>query len=84
MGVGKTVKIDKKWRILIPKEIRKYFKIGDEVMITLDKDGKVVIKKTKDWKRKIEEIKSIKLKGDKSKIRLDAAKVKDEFGGKKQ
>ena len=64
--------------------MRKYFEIGDEAIMTLDKDGKVVIEKTKDWKRKIGEIKSIKLRGDKSKIMLDAAKVKDKFGGKKQ
>ncbi len=82
VGAGKKVKIDKKWRIVIPREIRKNLNVGDEVTVSLDEKGRIIIEKANDWRKKLEEIKAIKLHGDKSKIRLDAAKLKGRYEGK--
>jgi len=80
--VGKIVKIDSKWRILIPKDFRDDFKPGEEVIIEKGGKGLLIIrKKPRNAKEILDKIKEIKLEGDPNRIFDDAAKVKDMYWG---
>jgi len=80
MGMGETVKVDDRGRILIPAEIRR--KIGNKVFSVemTDKDT-IVLRAVKDRGALADRIKSISLVGDPDRAYVDAAAVKDRYGG---
>lgn len=78
--MGETVNLDERGRILIPAEIRR--KIGNRVFSVemADKDT-IVLRAVKDKGALADRIKSIRLVGDPDRATVDAATVKDRYGG---
>ena len=81
--MGEIVEMDKRGRITIPAYIRKI--IGkDKFRIELINKNTIVLKAVKDKYRLIKTIEGIKLKGDEKRVKIDAATVKDAYGGVKK
>jgi len=59
MGVGRTIKIDKKWRIVLPKEVRQFFKVGDLLQVEIVKPGHILLKKASNPEEIIRESKKL-------------------------
>jgi DNA-binding transcriptional regulator/RsmH inhibitor MraZ len=82
VGVGETINIDEKGRIVIPAEIRKVIgrrKLNIEIA---DKDT-IILRATAERNDLAEKIKKLKLIGDKNRSRVDFSDVKDVYGGKR-
>ena len=78
MGVGKA-KIDSKWRIVLPANVREGFQPGDEVLVI--RQGQVIIiKKTVDSLRLFNEVKLL-IPDDKA--YSDVSEVKHYYGARK-
>jgi bifunctional DNA-binding transcriptional regulator/antitoxin component of YhaV-PrlF toxin-antitoxin module len=82
MGVGETVNVDERGRILIPAEIRR--KIGNRAFSVemADKDT-IILRAVKDRGALADRVKSISLAGDADRANVDAAAVKDQYGGRR-
>jgi bifunctional DNA-binding transcriptional regulator/antitoxin component of YhaV-PrlF toxin-antitoxin module len=82
VGVGETVNIDEKGRIIIPAEIRKI--IGKRTFSVEMADKDTIILRAKGDRRDLaNRIKSIHLTGDKSRASTDFSEAKDQYGGKR-
>lgn len=82
MGVGETVNMDEKGRIVIPAEIRKMIgkrKLSVEIA---DRDT-IVLRATVDRSDLAKRIESLRLTGEKSRASVDFSDVKDLYGGKR-
>lgn len=82
VGVGETVNIDEKGRIIIPAEIRK--KIGRKTFSVeiADKDT-IILRATGDSRDLSKRIEAIHLSGDHSRASTDFSDLKDQYGGKR-
>ena len=82
IGVRVTVIMDDRGRILIPVEIRR--KIGSRAFSVevVDMDT-IILRAVKDRGSLVERVKSIRLTGDANRVNVDAATVKDLYGGKR-
>ncbi len=82
VGVGETVEMDDKGRITIPANIRRI--VGRRVFRVelLDKDT-IVLRAVEDRRDLVEKILGIRLVGDRERVFVDAATVKDFYGGVK-
>ncbi|MHA1616462.1 MAG: MraZ N-terminal domain-containing protein [Candidatus Njordarchaeales archaeon] len=80
MGVGFS-KIDRKGRVLIPRVFREVFPPGTNVVIEMTPEGELIVRKAEDAEEIINKIKSIKLRGDKKKIKANAEEGKHMYWG---
>ena len=80
MGVGETVNVDDRGRILIPADIRR--KIGNRAFSVemADKDT-IILRAVKDQGALADRIRNLSLTGDPDRANVDAAAVKDRYGG---
>lgn len=82
VGVGETVEMDDKGRITLPVGVRRI--VGKSVFKVELADKETIILKVLENKSKlVEKVKDIRLTGDKKRIYVDAAAVKDYYGGGK-
>lgn len=78
--MGQIVEMDSKGRITIPANIRKI--VGKKVFrIELANKDTIILRAIEDKRDLVEKISSIKLVGDKERVSVDAATVKDLYGG---
>ena len=82
--MSKLQKVDSRWRIMLPREAREFFKPGDLVLVEVVSPGQVLIRKAMSPEELVKKIKSTKLSGSKESINIDAAKIKDEIRGFKE
>lgn len=82
MGVGQTVNVDEKGRIIIPAEIRKIIGKRTFNVEIADKDT-IILKAVGDRRDLAKKIESLRLTGEKEKASVDFAAVKDLYGGKR-
>ncbi|HEX9915530.1 MAG TPA: AbrB/MazE/SpoVT family DNA-binding domain-containing protein [Candidatus Bathyarchaeia archaeon] len=82
MGVGETVNVDDRGRILIPAEIRRKISNRAFSVEMADKDT-IILRAVKDRGGLADRVKSISLTGDADRANVDAAAVKDRYGGKR-
>ncbi len=82
MGVGEIVEMDSRGRITIPANIRKIIGKSKFRVELVGKDT-IVLKAVKNKREIVKRISSIKLVGDKERASVDAATVKDFYGGVK-
>ncbi len=82
MGVGETVNVDDRGRILIPAEIRRKISNRAFSVEMADKDT-IILRAVKDLGDLADRVKSINLTGDTDRANVDAAAVKDQYGGKR-
>lgn len=82
MGVGEKVKIDERWRIVIPSKFRKGLKPKDELIVE-ERGSEIVLRKAtkKDILKKFDEI---KLFVDEKLRTLGAESGKHKYGGYKE
>ena len=82
MGVGETVNMDDKGRIVVPAEIRRV--IGKRVFSVeiADKDT-IILRAERDPHDHVKRIESLRLTGDGDRAFVDVATVKDLYGGKR-
>ena len=80
VGVGDIVEMDEKGRVVIPAEIRK---IVGKTRFKVELIGKdtIVLRAEKDKRELVSRIAGIKLVGDRDRAAIDAAHVKDIYGG---
>ena len=82
MGVGETVNIDEKGRIIIPAEIRKV--IGKRTFsVEIADKNTIILRATGDRHDLAKRIDGIRLTGDKSRASADFSEVKDQYGGRR-
>ena len=82
MGVGETVNIDEKGRIIIPAEIRKI--IGKRTFsVEIADKNTIILRATGDRHDLAKRIEGIHLTGDKSRASADFSEVKDQYGGRR-
>ena len=82
MGVGETVSLDEKGRIIIPAEIRRA--IGKKAFnVSMADKETIILRAVSDGSELVKQIKEIKLKGEKTRNSIDFASVKDSYGGKR-
>jgi len=82
VGVGETVNIDEKGRIVIPAEIRKI--IGNRKLSVEIADKDTIILRAAEGRSDLaKKIESLKLTGDMAKASIDFSDVKDLYGGKR-
>lgn len=82
MGVGQTVNVDEKGRIIIPAEIRKIIGKRTFNVEIADKDT-IILKAVTNRRDLAKKIESLRLTGEKEKASVDFAAVKDLYGGKR-
>lgn len=82
MEVGETVKIDSKGRITLPISVRKIVGKGVFKVELADKNT-IILRVLEDRHELVERVRDIKLMGDKERAHVDAATVKDYYGGVK-
>lgn len=82
MGVGETVNIDEKGRIVIPADIRKMIGKRTFSVEIADKDT-IILRATGDRRELAKRIESLRLTGDKSRASIDFSDVKDQYGGRR-
>jgi len=82
MGVGEKVKIDERWRIVIPSKFRKGLKPKDELIVE-ERGSEIILRKAtkKDILKKFDEI---KLFVDEKLRTLGAESGKHKYGGYKE
>ena len=82
MGVGETVSLDEKGRLIIPAEIRKA--IGKKTFnVSMADKETIILKAVIDRSELVKQINEIKLSGDKTRSSVDFATVKDAYGGRR-
>lgn len=82
MGVGETVNLDEKGRIIIPAEIRKA--IGKKAFnVTMADKETIILKAVTDRSEVVKQINEIKLTGDKTRSSIDFSTAKDAYGGRR-
>lgn len=81
VGMGETVEMDERGRITLPAKTRETLG-AKKFRITQVDRGTITLAAIRDLDR-VEAIRKIRLKGDKARSHLDAASVKDQFGGVK-
>jgi len=81
VGVGEIVNVDEKGRIIIPDEVRRA--IGKRTF-RVEVAGKdtIVLRAVADRRDLVERVAGIRLAGDRERASVDAAAVKDLYGGK--
>ena len=82
MGVGETVNVDDRGRILISAEIRRKISNRAFSVEMVDKDT-IILRAVKDRGGLADKVKRISLTGDADRANVDAAAVKDQYGGKR-
>jgi bifunctional DNA-binding transcriptional regulator/antitoxin component of YhaV-PrlF toxin-antitoxin module len=82
VGVGETVNIDEKGRIIIPAEIRKMIGKRRFSVEVADKDT-IILRATEDRHDLAKRIEGIHLTGDESRAPTDFSEVKDQYGGRR-
>jgi len=80
-GMGETVKIDDRWRIVIPRKFRRGLKPRDELIV--EKRGSEIILKKAQNKDLVKEFEEIKLYAPEDRIVLNAERGKHKYGGRK-
>lgn len=78
--MGETVKMDGKGRITLPVGVRKVMGKSDFAVELADRST-IILRVLKDRHELVEKVKSIKLVGSRKRVQVDAATVKDYFGG---
>ncbi len=82
MGVGETVSLDEKGRIIIPAEIRKA--VGKKAFkVSMADKETIILKAVTDRSELVKQISDIKLTGDKTRSTVDFTSVKDAYGGRR-
>lgn len=81
--MGEIVNVDEKGRIIIPAEIRKVISKRAFRVEIAGKDT-IILKAVEDRRELVKRVASLKLAGDKEKSSIDAAAVKDFYGGIKR
>jgi bifunctional DNA-binding transcriptional regulator/antitoxin component of YhaV-PrlF toxin-antitoxin module len=82
LGVGETVNIDEKGRIIIPAEIRRI--IGKRTFsVEIADKNTIILRATGDRHDLARRIEGIHLTGDKSRVSTDFSEVKDQYGGRR-
>jgi len=80
--VGETAKLDDKGRITLPAEVRKV--IGKKAFrVEIAGKDTILLKALEDRHELVKKVVSIKLTGNREKVFVDAATVKDFYGGVK-
>jgi bifunctional DNA-binding transcriptional regulator/antitoxin component of YhaV-PrlF toxin-antitoxin module len=82
VGVGETVNLDEKGRIIIPAKIRKVIGRRTFSVEIADKDT-IILRATGDRRDLAKRIEDIHLTGDKSRASTDFSEVKDLYGGRR-
>lgn len=82
MEVGESVSIDERGRIMIPAEIRRKIKNKTFKVEAIDKDT-ILLSAVREGEELANQIQTIKLTGDTTRSTIDAAEIKDSFGGMK-
>ncbi|MCX6642525.1 MAG: MraZ N-terminal domain containing protein [Candidatus Bathyarchaeota archaeon] len=82
MGVGETVSLDEKGRIIIPAEIRKA--IGKKTFnVSMADKETIILRAVTDRSEVVKQIDEIKLTGDKTRSSIDFSTAKDAYGGRR-
>jgi len=82
VGVGEIVEMDSKGRVTIPVNIRRI--VGKKVFrVELAGKDKIILRAVEDKHELVKKIMNIRLTGDKERAFVDAASVKDFYGGVK-
>ena len=79
--MGETVNLDEKGRIIIPAEVRRVVNKKAFKVEVVDKNT-IILKAIENRSDLVKRVAKIRLKGDKERVNVDAASVKDLFGGK--
>ena len=79
--MGETVNLDEKGRIIIPAEVRRVVNKKAFKVEVVDKNT-IILKAVEDRSDLVKRVAKIRLEGDKERVNVDAASVKDLFGGK--
>jgi bifunctional DNA-binding transcriptional regulator/antitoxin component of YhaV-PrlF toxin-antitoxin module len=82
VGVGEIVKMDEKGRIIIPASIRRAIGKNTFRVELMGKDT-ILIKAFEGGRELMERVRDIRLMGDKKRACIDAAMVRDRYGGVK-
>jgi DNA-binding transcriptional regulator/RsmH inhibitor MraZ len=82
VGVGETVEMDSKGRVTIPTSIRKVVAKSTFRVELMGKDA-IVLRASEGRRDLVEKVKGIKLTGDRERACVDAATVRDYYGGTK-
>jgi len=80
VGVGETVEMDDRGRITIPANIRKMLGKTTFRIELIDKNT-IILRVAESGQELVKKIQDIKLSGDERKASVDAASVKDFYGG---
>ena len=80
--MGEVVEMDSRGRVTIPAGIRKVIR-RSRFRVELVDESTILLKAIEDRRELVERIASIKLTGDKRRASIDAATVKDAYGGVK-
>jgi len=82
VGVGEKVRIDERWRIVIPKRFRKGLKPKDELIV--ERRGSDIILRKRERKDIVNEFHKIKLIVEDKLKNLGAEEGKHKYGGYKE
>lgn len=82
VGVGETVNIDEKGRIVIPADIRKAVGKRSLHVEMADKDT-IILRASREPSELVKKIREMKLKGDENRSSVDFSEVKDLYGGRR-
>ena len=81
MGVGEIVNVDEKGRIIIPAEVRRA--IGKRAFrVEIAGKDTIILRAVADRRDLVRRVASLRLVGDAERVSVDAAAVKDLYGGK--
>jgi len=80
--VGDTIKVDGKGRITLPSNVRKIVR-GNVFKVEVAGKDRIILSVLEDRRKFVEKVRNIKLTGDKKRANVDAAWVKDFYGGTK-
>lgn len=80
-GVGERVRIDKRWRIVIPAKFRRSLRVGEELIVE-ERGAEIVLRKAprEDLLKRFGEI---KLFADEKLVERSAERGKHRYGGRK-
>ena len=81
VGVGEKVKIDDRWRIVIPARFRKHLKVGDELIVE-DRGLEIVLRRVP-REDLLREFREIKLFASEEMVGRSAERGKHRYGGRK-
>lgn len=82
MGVGERVKIDERWRIVIPSRFREGLRPRDELVV--ERRGAEIVLKKASREDLLKEFNEIKLFVNENLRTLSAEKGKHMYGGRKE